>query len=130
MRKCTLTGADSRYRLFLQELNINYEDVLYTYDETWPSVNKAKGVSLTGSLPVLEIDGERLYQVRALLIFGEPHTNCVQTPGYTKYRYQHLAILRYLSRRAGAYDGETNHEKYLVDAAADIYNDWRVSSRY
>lgn len=47
----------------MNELNIEYEDVLYSYDETWPSVNKAKGVSLTGSLPILEIDNQRLYQV-------------------------------------------------------------------
>ncbi|KAH8124755.1 hypothetical protein ACSS6W_007602 [Trichoderma asperelloides] len=93
-------GRGEIIRLFLHELNIDYEDVLYTYDETWPSVNKVKDVSLTGTLPVLEIDDQRLYQ--------------------------HLAILRYLSRRAGAYDGETNHEKYLVDAVSDIYNDWRT----
>jgi glutathione S-transferase len=57
--------------LFLQELNVDYEDVLYSYDETWPSVNKAKGVSLTGTLPILEIDDQRLYQVRALPILRE-----------------------------------------------------------
>lgn len=56
-------GADSRPRLFMNELNIEYDDVLYSYDETWPSINKAKGVSLTGTLPILEIDDQRLYQV-------------------------------------------------------------------
>lgn len=57
---------------------------MYTYDETWPSVNKAKGVSLTGSLPVLEIDDQRLYQVRAPPIFREPHTctDCARAPSY------------------------------------------------
>lgn len=39
---------------------------------------------------------------------------------------QHIPILRYLSRDLGAYDGNTNWEKYLVDAVADIYIDWRV----
>ncbi|KAL7921461.1 hypothetical protein ACQKWADRAFT_295848 [Trichoderma austrokoningii] len=93
-------GRGEIVRLFLHELNIDYKDAFYSYDETWPTINAAKGVSLTGTLPILEIDGERLYQ--------------------------HLAILRYLSRRAGAYDGETNYEKYVVDALADIYNDWRI----
>ncbi|KAM0258944.1 hypothetical protein ACHAQJ_003600 [Trichoderma viride] len=93
-------GRGEIVRLFMRELNIEYEDKFYNYDHTWPSVNKAKGVSLTGTLPVLEIDDQRLYQ--------------------------HLSILRYLSRRAGAYDGQTNHEKYLVDAVSDIYNDWRA----
>jgi hypothetical protein len=59
--------------------------------------------------------------------------------------HQHLSILRYLSRSVGGYDGETNYEKYVVDAVSDasipsfreptieadslwqIYNDWRVS---
>ncbi|KAL7785709.1 hypothetical protein V8C43DRAFT_290794 [Trichoderma afarasin] len=93
-------GRGEIVRLFLRELNIEYENKFYVYDDTWPSINKSTGVSLTGTLPILEIDGQRLYQ--------------------------HLAILRYLSRRAGAYDGESNYEKYLVDAVSDIYNDWRT----
>ncbi|KAK4072907.1 uncharacterized protein Triagg1_5584 [Trichoderma aggressivum f. europaeum] len=93
-------GRGEIVRLFLRELNIEYENKFYVYDDTWPAINKSTGVSLTGTLPILEIDGQRLYQ--------------------------HLAILRYLSRRAGAYDGETNYDKYLVDAVADIYNDWRT----
>jgi glutathione S-transferase len=39
---------------------------------------------------------------------------------------QHLPILRYFAREIGGYDGETNWEKYIVDAVADIYIDWRV----
>lgn len=70
----TLTGADLRSRVFMHELNIEYEDVLYTYDETWPSVNKAKGVSLTGSLPILEIDGQRLHQVGSR--YSESRIHC------------------------------------------------------
>lgn len=59
----------------MHELNIEYEDVLYSYDETWPSVNKAKGVSLTGSLPILEIDNQRLYQVGCR--GSESRTDCL-----------------------------------------------------
>jgi glutathione S-transferase len=39
---------------------------------------------------------------------------------------QHLPILRYFAREVGGYDGETNLEKYIVDAVGDIYIDWRV----
>jgi glutathione S-transferase len=52
-------------RVLLHELNIEFEDKKYTYDSNWPSVNDSLGVSLTGKLPMLEIDGHRLSQVRA-----------------------------------------------------------------
>ena len=53
--------------MFLRELNIEYEDKYYAYDDTWPGINKSQGISITGTLPVLEIDGQRLYQVKAHL---------------------------------------------------------------
>lgn len=40
---------------------------------------------------------------------------------------QHIPILRYLARELGQYDGVTSADKYLVDAVADVYIDWRVS---
>ena len=40
---------------------------------------------------------------------------------------QHIPILRYLARSAGGYDGISNYDKFLVDAVADVYVDWRVS---
>ena len=36
--------------------------------------------------------------------------------------------MRYFTRKLGRYDGETNWEKYLVDAVSDIYVDRRVST--
>lgn len=36
--------------------------------------------------------------------------------------------MRYLSRSVGAYDGTTSYEKWLVDAVADTYIDWRVGT--
>jgi glutathione S-transferase len=39
---------------------------------------------------------------------------------------QTVPILRMLSRQIGAYDGRTDHEKYVVDAVADIAIDWRT----
>ncbi|EIT81621.1 hypothetical protein AO1008_02452 [Aspergillus oryzae 100-8] len=41
-------------------------------------------------------------------------------------RGEHLAILRYLARELGEYDGNTSLEKYFLDAVADVYNDWRI----
>lgn len=43
---------------------------------------------------------------------------------------KHVPILRYLARDLGRYDGATNAEKYLVDAVADIYIDWRVGGHH
>lgn len=40
---------------------------------------------------------------------------------------KHIPILRYLARRVGGYDGETNYDEYLVDAVSDIYIDWRAT---
>ncbi|RKP27405.1 glutathione S-transferase [Syncephalis pseudoplumigaleata] len=40
---------------------------------------------------------------------------------------QTAPILRMLAREIGAYDGRDNHEKYVVDAVADIATDWRTS---
>ncbi|KAL3439744.1 hypothetical protein BJX65DRAFT_317726 [Aspergillus insuetus] len=57
------------------------------------------GLTRTGLLPVVESKAKKLTQ--------------------------HLPTLRYFARELGGYDGETNWEKYLVDAVADIYNDWR-----
>jgi hypothetical protein len=41
--------------------------------------------------------------------------------------FQHVPILRYLSREVGGYDGKSSYEKYIVDAVSDLYIDWRVS---
>ncbi|RJE25708.1 hypothetical protein PHISCL_01971 [Aspergillus sclerotialis] len=38
---------------------------------------------------------------------------------------QHIPILRFFARDLGRYDGETNAEKFIVDAVSDIYIDWR-----
>ncbi|KAL1972891.1 hypothetical protein VTN31DRAFT_6433 [Thermomyces dupontii] len=89
--------------LFLKDAGIDYKEVLYKVDATWPENKqklREKGITRTGQLPALEYDG---------------HTFS-----------QHIPILRYFARKLGRYDGETNWEKYLVDAVADIYIDWRA----
>ncbi|OAP65733.1 hypothetical protein AYL99_01705 [Fonsecaea erecta] len=95
-------GRGEVVRLFLRELGIEFEDKRYAYDETWGPLGKEfeeKGLTVTRKLPSLDIDGHILSQ--------------------------HIPILRYLSRSVGAYDGTTSYDKWLVDAVADTYIDWR-----
>ncbi|KAL2209670.1 glutathione S-transferase [Sarocladium strictum] len=94
-------GRGEIVRLFLTELGIEYKDELYEYNEEWKTKKDELKLNLTGTLPVLDIDGHRLSQ--------------------------HLPILRYLSRRAGGYDGDSNYEKFLVDAVSDVYIDYRAA---
>ncbi|KAI2948949.1 hypothetical protein CBS147323_10980 [Aspergillus niger] len=95
-------GRGEVVRLFLKDAGIEFTEVRYPYDDTWPQVSKKlqeQGISRTGLVPALEYKGKILTQ--------------------------HIPILRYLSRDLGRYDGETNWEKYIVDVVADIYIDWR-----
>ncbi|KUM55811.1 hypothetical protein ACN42_g11425 [Penicillium freii] len=95
-------GRGEVVNLFLKDAGLDYKDVRYPYDNTWAENRKRlreSGLTRTGQLPTLEYGGSVITQ--------------------------HIPILRYLSRDLGAYDGNTNWEKYLVDAVADIYIDWR-----
>ncbi|KAL4750347.1 hypothetical protein BDW72DRAFT_113873 [Aspergillus terricola var. indicus] len=96
-------GRGEVLNLFLKDAGVSTKDVLYPFDESWPATSEKltqQGLTRTGLLPALEYKGEI----------------------YT----QHIPTLRFLARELGAYDGETSHEKYVVDAVADIYIDWRV----
>ncbi|KAF4342491.1 tol [Fusarium beomiforme] len=95
-------GRGEVLKLFLKDAGIDFEEKRYTYPDTWPETSKKlkeQGITRTGTLPSLEYKGQILIQ--------------------------HIPILRYLSRDLGKYDGKTNEDKYLVDAVADIYIDWR-----
>ncbi|KAJ5369275.1 uncharacterized protein N7496_009035 [Penicillium cataractarum] len=95
-------GRGEVVNLFLKDTGIEFKEVLYPYDHTWPQnsqILQHQGTTRTGQLPALEYQGIILTQ--------------------------HIPILRYLARDLGRYDGETNAEKYAVDAVADIYIDWR-----
>ncbi|KAH8669150.1 hypothetical protein BX600DRAFT_461285 [Xylariales sp. PMI_506] len=95
-------GRGEVVNLFLKDAGIECKDMRYAYDETWPKTSEKlqqQGLTRTGKVPVLEYNGENLTQ--------------------------HIPILRFLSRELGRYDGETSLEKYIVDAVADIYIDWR-----
>ncbi|TFA98189.1 hypothetical protein CCMA1212_010002 [Trichoderma ghanense] len=96
-------GRGEVVRLFLRDAGIEFNDVRHPYDATWPATSaklKEQGISRTGKVPALLIHGLTLNQ--------------------------HISILRYLARDLGRYDGETNYEKFQVDAVADVYNDWRT----
>ncbi|RAO64956.1 uncharacterized protein BHQ10_000968 [Talaromyces amestolkiae] len=95
-------GRGEVVRLFLKDAGIDFEDVRYAYDHTWPATSeelKGKGITITGNVPALEYNGTILTQ--------------------------HIPTLRYLARELNDYDGQTSLEKWVVDAVADIYIDWR-----
>ncbi|KAJ6124199.1 hypothetical protein N7471_011516 [Penicillium samsonianum] len=95
-------GRGELVNLFLKDAGLDFKHVLYPFDNAWPETSeklRQSGLTRTGQLPALEYGGSVITQ--------------------------HIPILRYLSRDLGAYDGNTNWEKYLVDAVADIYIDWR-----
>ncbi|CEJ82283.1 hypothetical protein VHEMI02359 [[Torrubiella] hemipterigena] len=96
-------GRGEVIRVFLQDAGIEYKDVRYKFDATWPASQaelKAKGISKTGRLPSLEYNGQILSQ--------------------------HVPIMRYFSRKLNKYDGATDEEKYEVDLVSDLYVDWRA----
>ncbi|KAK7428426.1 hypothetical protein QQZ08_005045 [Neonectria magnoliae] len=95
-------GRGEVVRLFLRDAGIKFENILYPYGDNWKVTTGAlaqQGTTLTKKLPALEYGGRILTQ--------------------------HIPILRFLSRDLGRYDGETSDEKFVVDAVADIYIDWR-----
>ncbi|KAL2856639.1 glutathione S-transferase [Aspergillus pseudoustus] len=95
-------GRGEVVNLFLKDAGFEAKDVRYAYDETWPEASKKlqqEGLTRTGLLPAVEYKGEKLTQ--------------------------HIPTLRYFAREVGGYDGETNWEKYIVDAVTDVYIDWR-----
>jgi glutathione S-transferase len=97
-------GRGEVVKLFLMDAGIEIKEVRYPYDETWAENSKKlqqQGITRTRKLPSLEYQG---------LILS-----------------QHIPILRFFARDLGRYDGETNVEKFVVDAVSDIYIDWRVS---
>ncbi|PNP37767.1 hypothetical protein TGAM01_v201309 [Trichoderma gamsii] len=95
-------GRGEVIRIFLRDAGIEFKDIRHSYG-TWSTEKekfKEQGITRTGKLPALIINGTILNQ--------------------------HIPILRYLARDIGRYDGETNHEKFQVDAVADNYIDWRA----
>jgi glutathione S-transferase len=95
-------GRGEVVNLLLKDAGINVKEVRYPYDDTWKQTSEKlqqQGITRTGKLPALEYKGSIITQ--------------------------HIPILRYLARELDAYDAETSYDKYIVDAVADIYIDWR-----
>ncbi|KAJ6083109.1 glutathione S-transferase [Penicillium canescens] len=95
-------GRGEVVNLFLKDAGIEVKHALYPSDATWPQQSetlKEQGITRTGKVPALDLWEEYLTTV---------------------------PILRYLARDLGGYNGETNWEKYVVDAVSDIYIDWRA----
>ncbi|KAH8432413.1 glutathione S-transferase N-terminal domain-containing protein [Aspergillus melleus] len=100
-------GRGEVVKLFLMDAGIEIKETRYPYDETWAENSKKlqqQGIIRTRKLPALEYQGMILTQ--------------------------HIPILRFFARALGHYDGQTNAEKFVVDAVSDIYIDWRVSVFY
>jgi glutathione S-transferase len=108
----------------MKDAGIDFEDIRYAYDHTWAATSaelKAKRITITGKVPALEYNGTILTQV------CRPFQVRVLNQLVILTCFQHIPILRYLARELNDYDGQTNLEKWVVDAVADIYIDWRVS---
>lgn len=88
-------GRGQVLRLLWEDAGMCYTDVRYTFEE-YPQVKRDRISKLnpTSSIPVVELNG------------------AILTQSY--------AILRKMSRLLGKYDGETEDEKYWVDAMCDI----------
>jgi hypothetical protein len=62
----TVADQGRLFRLFLRDARVDFEDVRYAYDDSWPTTSaelKEKGLSVTGKVPVLEYEGKVLRQV-------------------------------------------------------------------
>jgi len=78
--------------------------VRYTFDEWYGQYKESKASEMnpTANIPIVELNGRILTQS--------------------------YAILRHFARQLGAYDGETEEEKYWADAMCDIVLDCKAES--
>lgn len=94
-----LKGLAEAIRFLLAYGGIEYEDVRVARDD-WPELKKTMPM---GQLPVLEVDGKRVYQSSA--------------------------ISRYLAKKVGL-AGSNDWESLIIDSAVDTINDFRLSKTY
>lgn len=94
-------GRGQVVRLMMEDAGIAYTDVRYNFDE-YPKYKTTKIAEMnpTATIPVVELNGKILTQS--------------------------YAILRHWARQLGAYEGETEDEKYWADVICDITIDWRT----
>lgn len=58
--------TNSAISLFLKDAGIEFNDIRHAYDDTWPATSeklKQQGITRTGKVPALLIDGIVLNQV-------------------------------------------------------------------
>ena len=96
-------GRGQVVRLMWEDAGIAYEDIRYSFEE-FPQVKRDKIAKMnpTGNIPVIELNGKILTQS--------------------------YAILRHFGRLLCKYDGETEDEKYWVDAMCDIAIDCKYTT--
>lgn len=94
-------GRGQVIRLLWEDAGIAYKDVRYSFEE-YPDYKKSliSQLNPTSTIPVIELNGRILTQS--------------------------YAILRHFARQLGAYDGQSEEEKYWADAMCDIALDWRT----
>lgn len=98
-------GRGQVVRLLFEDAGIAYTDVRYSFHE-YPEVQSTHPIlsqNPTKSVPIIELDGKLLTQS--------------------------YAILRHFARVLGAYDGESEEEKYFADVICDIVVDCEYSIR-
>ncbi|KAJ2993161.1 hypothetical protein HDV02_002601 [Globomyces sp. JEL0801] len=96
-------GRGEVVRLFFAEAGVEFKDHRIQFAD-WPALKEkyiSEGFNIVGSLPVVELNNQRLTQS--------------------------IPTLRYLSKKLGKYNGSNDEEAYLVDQVADILIDWRAS---
>ena len=95
-------GRGQVIRLFLEDAGIAYDDIRYNFEE-YPEYKKSRIAELnpTTNVPVVELNGRILTQS--------------------------YAILRHFARLLGAYEGNSEEERYWADAICDIVIDCSTS---
>lgn len=97
-----LSRAKSYLTDFHQDAGIAYKDIRVTFDE-YPDFKKGKLQEMNplATVPVVEVGGRFLTQT--------------------------YAMVRHFARQLGAYDGNTEEEKYWADAMCDVALDCRCT---
>lgn len=64
--KFSLTDIVEMERLFLADSGLQFQDIRYPFDDSWPATAsklRERGISRTGQVPVLEYNDDKLSQV-------------------------------------------------------------------
>jgi glutathione S-transferase len=95
--------------LLLSDAGIRFTEKAYSFAE-WGKVRQEWRQAITKDVTAFS---------------GNPYTAVPTLQINGKWYAQLPAILRYLARETGQYDGRNSEEAYLVDAFSDVITDWR-----